>query len=71
MIDVEKIISPLVKTQFPEFYASEGARFIDFVRQYYVWMESQNQATNRSRSLFDYKDIDKTSSEFISHYKNK
>ena len=71
MIDVEKIISPLVKTQFPEFYVSEGARFIDFVRQYYVWMESQNQATNRSRSLFDYKDIDKTSSEFISHYKNK
>lgn len=71
MIDVEKIISPLVKTQFPEFYVSEGSRFIDFVRQYYVWMESQNQATNRSRSLFDYKDIDKTSSEFISHYKNK
>lgn len=71
MIDIEKIISPLVKTQFPEFYVSEGERFIDFVRQYYVWMESQNKATNRSRSLFDYKDIDKTSSEFIAHYKNK
>jgi len=71
MIDVEKIISPLVKNQFPEFYVSEGNRFIDFVRQYYVWMESQNQTTNRSRSLFDYRDIDKTSSEFISHYKNK
>jgi len=71
MIDIEKFISPLVKTQFPEFYVSEGSRFIDFVRQYYVWMESQNQATNRSRSLFDYKDIDKTSSEFISHFKAK
>jgi len=71
MKEIESLISPLVKTQFPEFYVTEGPRFIDFVQQYYVWMESQNQATNRSRSLFNYRDIDKTSSEFVSHFKNK
>jgi len=71
MKQIESTISSLVKTQFPEFYVTEGPRFVDFVQQYYVWMESQNQAINRSRSLFDYRDIDKTSSEFISHYKNK
>ena len=71
MKEIESIISPLVKTQFPEFYITEGARFIDFVQQYYVWMESQNQAINRSRSLFDYRDIDKTSAEFVGHFKSK
>jgi hypothetical protein len=71
MKEIESIVSPLIKTQFPEFYATEGARFIDFVQQYYVWMESQNQAVNRSRSLFDYRDIDKTSSEFVGYFKNK
>lgn len=71
MKEVELAISSLVKTQFPEFYVAEGPRFIDFVEQYYVWMESQNQAINRSHSLFNYRDIDKTSSEFIAHFKNK
>ena len=71
MLDIEKIISPLVKTQFPEFYQTEGPMFVDFVKQYYVWMESQNQTINQSRSLFDYRDIDKTLPDFISHFKNK
>jgi hypothetical protein len=60
MIDIEKIVSPLIEEQFPEFYQENGASFIDFVKQYYVWMESQNQALNASRSLLVYLDIDKT-----------
>lgn len=71
MIDIESVVSPLVKNQFPEFYINEGPRFVDFVQQYYVWLESQNQALNRSRSLFNYRDIDKTSAEFITHFKKK
>lgn len=71
MLDIEKLISPLVKAQFPEFYQAEGSQFIDFVKQYYVWMESQNQAIKQSRSLFDYRDIDKTLPDFILHFKNK
>ena len=71
MKEIEATISSLVKTQFPEFYNTEGARFVDFVQQYYTWMESQNQSINRSRSLFDYRDIDKTSQEFVGYFKNK
>lgn len=71
MKNIESLVSPLIKNQFPEFYQQEGPRFIDFVQQYYVWMESQNQAVNASRSLFNHRDIDKTSSEFIDYYKQK
>lgn len=71
MKEIEQKISSLVETQFPEFYASEGPRFVDFVQQYYVWMESQNQAVNRSRNLFNYRDIDRTSEEFVGLFKNK
>lgn len=71
MKEIESTISSLVKTQFPEFYNTEGARFVDFVQQYYVWMESQDQAINRSRSLLDYRDVDKTSQEFVGYFKNK
>lgn len=71
MKDIVSIISPLVKTQFPEFYVTEGPRFVDFVKQYYVWLETQGQATNASRNLFSYRDIDKTSDLFVNHFKNK
>lgn len=71
MKDIESIVSPLVKNLFPEFYITEGPRFVEFVKQYYVWLESQNQALNASRNLFSYRDIDKTSDQFVNHFKNK
>lgn len=71
MINIEQLVSPLVKSQFPEFYNEEGARFIDFVKQYYVWLESQNQTLNVSRNLFNIRDIDHTNETFINHFKQK
>lgn len=71
MREIENTISSLVKTQFPEFYLQEGPRFVDFVQQYYAWMETTNQATNRSRNLFNYRDVDKTSQEFVQYFKKK
>jgi hypothetical protein len=71
MKSIEPIISPLVKSHFPEFYVDEGPKFVDFVQQYYAWMETENQVLNVSRNLFDYKDIDNTSNSFIQYYKNK
>ena len=71
MKDIESLISPLIKSQFPEFYQEEGPRFIDFVRLYYAWMEAQDGAVNASRRLFDYRDIDKTAPEFVTHFKQK
>lgn len=71
MKDIEQLISPLIQNQFPEFYQEEGPRFIDFVKQYYKWMEQHNQAVGASRTLFSTRDIDKTSDEFIVHFKQK
>lgn len=71
MRQIEKLISPLVQSHFPEFYKDEGARFIDFVKQYYVWMESSGQAVQASRNLLNTRDIDKTAPEFINLYKQK
>jgi hypothetical protein len=39
-MNVEKFISPLIASQFPAFYETEGPTFIAFVKAYYEWMES-------------------------------
>lgn len=71
MKDIEKLISPLVQSHFPEFYRDEGPRFIDFVTQYYKWMEQDGQAQGVARSLFSLRDIDKTSDDFLKYFNTK
>ena len=71
MREIERIISPLIQSQFPEFYQEEGPRFIDFIRQYYAWMEQENQALGLSRTLLDLRDIDKTSEQFLTYFNQK
>jgi len=71
MKQIEQIIFPLVKTHFPDFYQDEGPRFVDFVKEYYRWMNSEGEAINSSRNLLDYRNIDTTSQDFIKYFKNK
>lgn len=71
MRDIEQTITPLVESQFPDFYREYGAHFIDFVKEYYAWMETSQQALNVSRNLLDIRDIDKTSEEFVNQFKQK
>ena len=40
MKDIEKLISPLVESQFPSFYREEGEQFVAFVKAYYEWLEN-------------------------------
>ena len=70
-LDLTKNISQLVKSQFPSFYAEEGEMFIAFVKAYYEWLESDDQALYHSRRLSEYKDIDRTIEDFILDFKNK
>ncbi|CAB4181010.1 hypothetical protein UFOVP1071_6 [uncultured Caudovirales phage] len=70
-MDIEKLISPLVAYQFPQFYREEGPDFIAFVQAYYEWMESSGQVLDVSRSMLDYKDVDTTLDSFIKFFKNK
>lgn len=68
---IEKYISPLIASQFPSFYKEDGPNFIAFVKAYYEWAESTGQYINYSRNLYNTKDIDTTSSQFVKYFKNK
>jgi len=47
--------------------------FIQFMKAYYEWMESNasDAVIRKSRNLLDYRDIDNTLDEYVSHFQNK
>jgi len=84
MFDIEKQISPLIESQFPDFYQEEGQLFVAFIKAYYEWMEKNqfidandntvknvSPALYHSRRLPEYRDIDTTLDDFILSFKNK
>lgn len=82
MNNIEKFISPLIKSQFPEFYKEQGSLFILFVEEYFKWLESSNFASYddtlingnpiyHARRLLEYSDIDRTVDEFLVYFKEK
>lgn len=70
-MSIEKFITPFIESQFPLFYQEEGPYFIEFVKTYYAWLESQGEIINHSRSLLEYRDLDTTLDNFIVYFKNK
>ena len=70
MLNIEKTISNFIEQQFPFFLQEEGPMFIEFVKQYYIWMETQ-QAIYHARNIPEYKDIDTTTDEFLVYFKEK
>ena len=70
-MSIEKFITPFIESQFPLFYQEEGPYFIEFVKSYYSWLESQGEILNHSRSLLEYKDLDTTLDNFVIYFKNK
>jgi hypothetical protein len=71
MKNIDTELALFVEQQFPEFYQTEGPGFIDFVKQYYAWMEQQNEVLGASRNLFNVRDIDTTTDEFLDFFKGK
>lgn len=51
MKDIEKIISPFIENQFPDFYREEGPQFVAFVKAYYEWLENNGSYYNYSGDL--------------------
>jgi hypothetical protein len=70
-MSIEKFISPFIESQFPLFYQEEGPYFIEFVKAYYSWLETQGEAIYESRSLLEYRDLDSSLDKFIIYFKNK
>lgn len=71
MKQLEKFISPLIAQMFPAIYRDEGPMFVSFVKAYYEWLESENQAIYHARRLPEYRDIDTTIEDFIVYFKEK
>lgn len=69
--DIVASISTSVESQFPAFYREDGPAFVSFVKAYYQWLEQSDQALGKSRNLFNTRDIDSTSVDFIEHFKKK
>jgi hypothetical protein len=69
MSSIEKFISPFIDQQFPDFYRSEGPNFVAFTKAYYEWLETSDNVLNRSRSLLEYADIDRTEAEFLKYFR--
>ena len=71
MRNIEDNISVFVKGHFPAFYQEDGPNFIEFVKEYYRYLESTNNAVYYARNLVEFRDIDKTIDDFIVHFKEK
>jgi hypothetical protein len=73
---VDSIISPVIPSEFPRFYQSDGPMFIEFVRAYYSWLEQSSNSefigsiTTESRNLPRYWDIDTTDSKLLKYFQN-
>ena len=70
MRQIEDKLSLFVKEQFPAFYNEEGEMFQIFLKAYYEFLEQKDQTLDYSRNLLEYLDIDKTSEEFLDHFKS-
>lgn len=71
MKDIEDNISLFVQQQFPSFYNDEGSNFVEFVKEYYKYLESSNNTVYFARNLVEFRDIDKTIDDFVVHFKEK
>lgn len=71
MKQIEDSISVLVQNHFPQFYNEDGEAFVEFVKEYYRWLETSNNSLSYSRNLLEYRDIDSTINSFLVHFKNK
>lgn len=71
MIVTEKTVSNLIESHFPFFIQDEGPLFVEFVKQYYKWAETEGGFVKEVRSIPEYKDIDATTNEFLVYFKEK
>ena len=72
MIDSNQKTSLLIPSQLPAFIRDDPAygNFVLFLQAYYEWMEQNNNVTDRSKNLLNYKDIDNTADQFLDYFYN-
>ena len=63
-------ISPLIKSQVPDFVNADHPNFVAFLEAYYEWMEQSGNATERTLLLNDYYDIETSIDEFTASFED-
>lgn len=75
MIPENQKTSLLISSQLPEHVRSgldntDYENFSLFLQAYYEWMELNGKVTERTKNLLSYKDIDRTTNEFLDYFTN-
>jgi hypothetical protein len=72
MITNDQKTSLLINSQLPEFVRDnpDYRNFNLFLTAYYEWMEQNGKVTERTKNLLSYKDIDRTTDEFLNYFTN-
>lgn len=70
MIQDGQKTSVLIQSQLPSHIQEnpEYANFSLFLQAYYEWMEQNGKVTERTKNLLSYKDIDRTTNEFLDYF---
>ena len=72
VVPVDKLISFHIEKQFPAIYREEGQELVQFVKEYYKFLETnENQSLFNGRRMFEYRDIDETLEKMLTFFKNK
>ncbi|CAB4221982.1 hypothetical protein UFOVP1655_7 [uncultured Caudovirales phage] len=72
MIKNHNLTSLLIPSQLPEHIRDDPAyaNFVVFLQAYYEWLEEDGNVTERAKNLLNYKDVDKSTDEFLKYYYN-
>lgn len=73
MIDSIQKTSLRIPSQLPAFIRedSDYETFVLFLQAYYEWLEQENNVLDRTKNILNYRDVDKTSEEFINYFINE
>ncbi len=67
--DVDNKISTILARAYPEFAESDYPLFIEFMKSYYEWMETTGNPYEIISQLNEYRDVDRTTGEFLQYFK--
>lgn len=71
MHNIENNIDIFIPQQIPLFYNEYGTEFVEFLRQYYKWLQSAGKPINVARELLEYGDIDTTVDPYLQKIEGK
>ena len=64
-------LSTQIENQLPDFVRDEGPNLVAFLKAYYEWMETNQQATDAMKNLIVNQDIDTALSNYIEYFRRE